>query len=90
MSKMVGEVITGFRSIIGILVLDTAADGVEVKIIPDWDTLIVEVAKESNSLEAKDIIAGEDIDVTAAIDVEGNADDNADVVTVEAAVKASN
>ena len=87
MSKMVGEVITGFRSIIGILVLDTA-DGVEVKIIPDWDTLIVEVAKESNSLEAKDIIAGEDIDVKAAIDVEG-ADDNADVVTIEA-VKASN
>ena len=76
MSKMVGEVITGFRSTIDI-------DGVEVKIIPDWDTLIVE-ANESNWLEDDDAAAGE-ADVKA-IDVED--DDGNDVVTVE--VKASN
>jgi hypothetical protein len=50
MSKIaVGEVITGFCPwIIGIL--DDTDGVVEVKIIPDWDTLIVEdVAKfESN------------------------------------------
>ena len=75
---MVGEVITGFRSTIGI-------DGVEVKIIPDWDTLIVE-ANESNWLEDNDAAAAGEADDVKAIDVED--DDGNDVVTVE--VKASN
>ena len=56
----------------------------EVKIIPDWDTLIVE-ANESNWLEDDDAEAAGEADVKA-IDVED--DDGNDVVTVE--VKASN
>lgn len=87
MSKIaVGEVITGFCPwIIGIL--DDTDGVVEVKIIPDWDTLIVEVVAkfESNWLEAKDITAGE-ADVKAAIDGVEDVPET-DVVTVE--VKAS-
>lgn len=49
MSKIaVGEVITGFCPwIIGIL--DDTGGVVEVKIIPDWDTLIVEVVAKFES-----------------------------------------